>query len=244
GFTGVETSARGFGSGNIDLVKKGIGIFDAQDATGIAELVVQGQVLNQVQGFVDGFSPGDPVFATYMTIPAALSSTDTIVFGDDIIYAGNGADNDMFGDAVTISGSGTITGGADMLYAGTGTDDMWGDWITAGDNTATTGADKFIFEASLFGNLPSALGDTIHDFEVAWDQIVVRNSGLTFALLDTNISGALDVGDLNVSVSGVGISIDLGAATLDLNDTQVIQVLGVFSLSSTDIIFQEDGLIA
>jgi Ca2+-binding RTX toxin-like protein len=94
------------------------------------------------------------------------------VGGDDLLVAGNGADNVnfLYGDAQFMYCA--AHGGNDVLISGTGTDYMYGDAAQVAP-TVTTGADTFVFA-------PHSGNDLIADFRQSdGDKIDVHAWGFT-----------------------------------------------------------------
>lgn len=134
--------------------------------------------------------------------------------GDDGILGGDGLDLIFGGD-----GHDDLAGGADndRLFGDNGMDDLAGGF---GDDQLTGGADADTFHFS--GDMTGA--DIVKDFTAGEDTLMLSqvldfggNLIASFADLDTDFSGNLDLGDANTSTNGTDLTLDLmgGSITFD-----------------------------
>ncbi|MDK3073294.1 calcium-binding protein [Sedimentitalea sp. JM2-8] len=145
----------------------------------------------------------------------AGAGNDTVHGGmlDDILWGGAGRDR-LYGGAQhdTLFGN----GGPDRLFGGNGSDQLNGgggrDTLVGGrgndDLRGGRDADRFVFNAAV---LPEE--DTIHDFEIDLDKIVIRSAG-DIALSDT--ASGVDITD------GLRIIHVLGVTSDDLDSGNLL----------------------
>ncbi len=137
--------------------------------------------------------------------------------GNDILSGGDGGDGLDGG-----SGNDLLSGGdgADVLVGGAGADRM-----TGGD-----GRDSFVF------NLNEG-ADTVTDFRRGQDTLDLRETGLSWADLDSSGNGRLDAADDFVAVVGGRMIIDLGAAAGGAADFDTLTLLGINRLTQDNFLF-------
>jgi len=171
-----------------------------------ADNFVMGQLSND--GVAISYDGNNNVRLRYGSDRFDAGDGDDIVRGggsDDVIWGGTGRDKIIGG-----RGNDTLMGqaGRDKLFGGLKHDDLQGgrgkDVLNGGmgddDLTGGSGADRFVFTPAML-----AENDTIHDFEVGQDRIVIRTNG-GISTVDT--AAGFDITDGLRTIHVTGVSVD------------------------------------
>ena len=156
--------------------------------------------------------------------------------GNDFHYGGKGNDiiDGDVGDDTLIGGSGNdfLDGedGNDILYGGKGRDTLIGE---DGDDTLTggLGKDDFIFVSGEVFNQEEIGIDTITDFEVGRDNIILQQSTFTALTSQNGRAIAADefaivTNDADAETSNALITYSMGSGTLFYNENGGVEGFG------------------
>jgi len=239
-----------YGGNGMDMVYGGAGndyINSRSDGTSTSDNgvdTIYGDGYDGVKRNIDGsidLSTGGMVLGSYDENGTFFEGT-TLAVGDDLIYAGNGAEF-IYGD----NGDNASSGGADTIYAGNGNDRLFGEGgndilvgeLGADTLTGGTGNDVFLYNASAESNAITT--DTITDLGNGDD--VIRIAGADFLSAPTAGDGTtVAANQVEVSSSSDGTTtLYIGTDATPGADI-VIKLGGTFEASQFSVHGTDIGL--